>query len=357
MSRGCEGMGARREAKGRTKRAGLALLLTLSAAATTVRAATAYEEIVAPIFRSRCSGCHGAQKQKGELALHTWEGAARGGASGSLWVAGKPGESELVRRLKLPASEEEHMPPAEEPQPSAEEIALLVRWIERGASAQAAITDLKLEPALAKAAAQLAAKLPAPKPPVSAAGEAFREVDPAAVERDRVPLAARVAALQRRFPGALSYESRASAALHFTAAGLGRTFGDAELAELAAVGEGVTLLDLSSTAITDAAAPALARFPKLRVARLAFTTVGDEVARVLARLDSLEVVVLSETAASADALVALKKLPRLRKLHASDSLLAALRTAGLPVVDPALAALVPEPAPAKPAAEPPKSEP
>ena len=65
-----------------------------------MRASSAFEAVVAPIFQARCASCHGAEKQKGRLALHTWERVAQGGDSGPLWVAGKPDESELVRRLK-----------------------------------------------------------------------------------------------------------------------------------------------------------------------------------------------------------------------------------------------------------------
>src|SRR5262249_46221541 len=42
-------------------------------------------------------------------------------------------ESEMLRRLKLPADDDDHMPPSEKPQPTAEEIAAIEKWIAAGA--------------------------------------------------------------------------------------------------------------------------------------------------------------------------------------------------------------------------------
>jgi len=301
-------------------------------------AATAFEEVVAPIFRARCAGCHGSEKQKGKLALHTWERVAQGGDSGPLWVTGEPEESELVRRLKLPKDDEEHMPPADEPQLSAEEMALLVRWIERGASETVSMEELKLEPALARAVAELPKKLAEVEQAAGPKAEVAHAVDASVVERSRERLASKVAQLQRRFPGALSYESRSSAALRFTAAGLGREFGDAELAELAAVGDAVDLLDISGTAVTEKAAEVLGRFPNVRVLRMGFTAVGDAVARAIGRLGRVEVVVLTETAVTEGGWAEVAKAKGLKKFHVGDARVEEARRAGLPVVEIAMPA-------------------
>lgn len=311
--------------------------------ASGVGAQPAYEQIVAPIFQARCVSCHGAEKQKGKLALHTWERIAQGGDSGPLWVAGKPGESELLRRLKLPEADDEHMPPVEEPQLTKDEVALLVRWIERGASEKIAVRELGLEPALLKALEELPRKLAEVEASIGGKEHGARELESGTVEQRRTGLAAKVAELQRKFPGALSYESRGSAALHFTAAGLGREFGDAELRALAEVGAELVVLDLSGTAVTEGAAEALSRLSRLRVLRLAFTGVGDDVARAVSRLRELETVVLTDSALSPSGVEALRGLGKLRKLHVGSSLAPAARAAGLPVVDAGIEALTPTP--------------
>lgn len=300
--------------------------------ATASAAETAYDKIVQPIFEARCASCHGVEKKKGKLALHTWEAAMIGGDSGPLWLAGKPSESEVVRRMKLPHDDEEHMPPSGEAQLAAEEVALIVRWIERGAKRDGSVDDLKLEPALAKAVAELATKLA--EEGGGAAKEPLWEYDPAAVERSRAPLAKQVAALQEAFPGALSYESRTATTLRFNAAGLGRDFGDAQLVKLAEVGEALAELDLSSTAVTDGAAATLGRFSNLRVLRLGYTAVGDATVAALSPLAKLEVLVLTGTHATPASLAAVGRLGALKRLHAVDSPLAeAALAAKLPVVE------------------------
>jgi hypothetical protein len=196
-------------------------------------------------------------------------------------MGGKPADSPLLARLRLPLSDEEHMPPEDRPQPSPEEIALLDRWIERGATQSLTLAELQLSEPLAKTAAGLPAKLAAIER-AHVPAEPPWEFDPVEVDQKRAPLAGKVVALQRRFPGALSYESRTSAALHFTAVGFGRDFGDAELAELAALVTELVALDLSGTAITEASAAVLARFSRLRALRARYTELGDKTVEALA---------------------------------------------------------------------------
>ena len=286
----------------------------LHAATPSVPSGTAYETIIAPILRARCVECHGEKKQKAKLALHTWETLTRGSDAGPVFVAGKPDESVLMERLRLPVSDEEHMPPEDRPQPAPEEIDLLARWIEHGASRSAAMFDLKLPPKLAAVASALPAKLAALER-AHAPAEPRWEFDAAAVAKSRAPLAAKVKELQERFPGALSYESRTSAALHFTAAGFGRDFGDAELAALAPLAGELAWLDLSGTAVTDQSASVLARFSKLVTLRASFTDMADDTAHALTALPNLQSLTLAGTkltAASVDAFAKMRALQSLR---------------------------------------------
>ncbi len=89
---------------------------------------------VQPIFVEHCYQCHGPDRQESGLRLDARESALRGGDSGPAWIAGKSGESELVRRLRA-EDPQERMPPAEaQGKPlSAEEIGRIVAWIDGGA--------------------------------------------------------------------------------------------------------------------------------------------------------------------------------------------------------------------------------
>ena len=58
-----------------------------------------FTEQVGPLLVARCGQCHGSKQQKGELDLTSLAGIKAGGESGSLLVAGKPGESLLLEMV------------------------------------------------------------------------------------------------------------------------------------------------------------------------------------------------------------------------------------------------------------------
>lgn len=79
---------------------------------------------VGPIFAGRCIVCHGAALASSGLALDTFDGALKGGQSGSVIVAGEPAASKLI----VMQSSGGH--PG---QLSAEELSIVSAWIEAGA--------------------------------------------------------------------------------------------------------------------------------------------------------------------------------------------------------------------------------
>lgn len=84
------------------------------------------------ILAHNCTKCHGQHKQKGDLRLDLREAAMKGGESGVAIKPSKPDESELMRRLLLPKSDDEMMPPEKGPL-DAKDIATLKKWIAAGA--------------------------------------------------------------------------------------------------------------------------------------------------------------------------------------------------------------------------------
>ena len=58
-------------------------------------------------------------------------------------MAGKAAESLMIRRLLLPLSQDDHMPPEGKPQPTSAEIGLLEWWINAGAPETRIVGDLK----------------------------------------------------------------------------------------------------------------------------------------------------------------------------------------------------------------------
>jgi mono/diheme cytochrome c family protein len=90
-----------------------------------------YTRDVKPIFAANCTSCHGPTKQKADLRLDLYAAIKHGGQSGPAIVAQKSGESRLIQAVMGSNSEVSKMPP--KGQLSAEQVAILKRWIDEGA--------------------------------------------------------------------------------------------------------------------------------------------------------------------------------------------------------------------------------
>lgn len=114
---------------------------------------------VQAILESKCLECHNPDKVKGKLLMNTAEALIKGGSSGPSLVPGKADESELIKRVLLPADDDDVMPPKGGPLATAE-IDLLKRWISEGAHWPQGLTLHHKSPEEIKAMADLNAKLP-----------------------------------------------------------------------------------------------------------------------------------------------------------------------------------------------------
>jgi hypothetical protein len=94
-------------------------------------AAVDFERQIRQLLVSRCGDCHGPDTQESRLRLDVRHRAMKGGDFGPVIVAGNSGESELIRRVR--SSEPKKMMPPDGDRLSAEEIALIERWIDAGA--------------------------------------------------------------------------------------------------------------------------------------------------------------------------------------------------------------------------------
>ncbi len=91
-----------------------------------------YNTHIRPIFNAKCVGCHGGVKQAGGFGLVFREDALVETSSGKrAIVPGKPGQSELLRRIKH--EDPELRMPLDGAPLTEEETALIHRWIEEGA--------------------------------------------------------------------------------------------------------------------------------------------------------------------------------------------------------------------------------
>ena len=87
-----------------------------------------FEQHVRPLLAKHCFECHGPKKQHAELRLDIHARVLEGGESGPAVVPGKPDESLLIEAVRRESFE---MPPEEEL--TADQVAILVEWVQRGA--------------------------------------------------------------------------------------------------------------------------------------------------------------------------------------------------------------------------------
>lgn len=117
-----------------------------------IQEAVLYTDVVQPLLQAKCYSCHGPNKQKGKLRLDQQASILKGGKDGKIIEPGKADESEMIERMLLPMTDEDHMPPKEKPQLTPSEISLLHWWISTGADFTKRVKELpqteKIKPAL-----------------------------------------------------------------------------------------------------------------------------------------------------------------------------------------------------------------
>jgi mono/diheme cytochrome c family protein len=91
--------------------------LTTGAAAEIPHAMEAFKSKVQPFFEANCIECHGPKKSKGKVTLHNLDGDLTAGDNLEQWET-------ILDMLKSG-----EMPPEDEPQPSAEDRAAIIQWI------------------------------------------------------------------------------------------------------------------------------------------------------------------------------------------------------------------------------------
>ncbi len=97
---------------------GAALWVTAAAGVEIPAGKPGFESAVKAFFETSCISCHGPEKSKGKVTLHTLDGDLSGAENLELWQS------------ILDMVESGEMPPDDEPQPADEERAAVVKWID-----------------------------------------------------------------------------------------------------------------------------------------------------------------------------------------------------------------------------------
>jgi hypothetical protein len=112
--------------------AGRVVLAPATALAQQTGKAATYSDVAAIISKYHCTVCHGGSDPRDGLSLESYAKILKGGKDGPVVIAGKPGISELVRRIK--GLSEPRMPYTGPPWLTDDEIGRIEQWISAGAA-------------------------------------------------------------------------------------------------------------------------------------------------------------------------------------------------------------------------------
>jgi hypothetical protein len=294
------------------KRRVLFSLLTSSFLATSPAFADAmksqlYKDLVAPVLEAKCNKCHGTEKPKGKLSLVSLEAILKGGNEGPSIVAGKVDESPLLQRVYLPLDDEEHMPPEDKTQLTAEESAVLAFWIQSGAKGTGTVAEFKPDAKATAALNHVLGNLPKVEEKVTKADAP--KADPA---MDK--LVADTIGQVEKTGASLMAIAQDTPELRFSALNVSKDFSDDQLAALKGISPRVKWVDLARTKVSDKGLAHLAgmsNLTRLHLENTAITDAGLDSLKGLANLEYLNLYGTQVTDAGIQKLAALKNLKKL----------------------------------------------
>ena len=266
-----------------------------------LRAEVDFAKSVQSVFEARCIDCHGSKKQKGDLRLDSLKAAS------AVIEPGKSGESDLFKRITLPADHEDIMPPKGDPL-TKEQIDGIKAWIDEGAKWPEGLVLLsEKERAEAKAAAS---RLPVPDIKAAEVSDAEK------------------AAIAKRSSGE-GIGDQAAAPLVMALAQdtqliyanfrlIGKNVEDKHIAPLADIAN-LSELDLSNTKVTGAGLATIKNSKRLTKLSLAGTAVDDAALKNIEGLTNLMSINLYNTKVTDAGLASLKNMKFLRKVYGWQS--------------------------------------
>ena len=262
-----------------------------------------YAHLIEPILQQKCYACHNDAKQKGSLRMDSPDFLTKGGKHGVIFVSGKATESEMVKRVLLPESDELHMPPKGKTPLTDEEIALLKWWIDAGSSFTKKVPELQASEDIKKILTAHAGT-----------AETTQQAESAVFSKKVPPADAKVELELRKAGILVTPVANGSAFLEVSfvnAAGKAQDW----LPRLAPLAEQVVWLKLGYSNVSDKSLTTLTAFKNLTKLSLEHTTISDAGLTSLSGLPYLEYLNLYGTRVSDAGLKALENLKSLQKLY------------------------------------------
>ncbi|WP_064196105.1 MULTISPECIES: chitobiase/beta-hexosaminidase C-terminal domain-containing protein [Emticicia] len=258
---------------------------------------TVYEAAIFPILEAKCVACHNDQKTKGQLNMSSIEKILKGGKNGSIWKIGDALNSHIIQRANLPLEHKEHMPPKGKPQLSAEEIALLIAWINEGADTKKVIKNYASNSETKKLVAKL---ISANSTTQTSNNYDFSAASAAKIEEVNTPFCSVFA---------LANGSPALQADFFVS----KKFDRKSLENLSKVREQLVVLNLSKMPLKDEDL-SLINFPNLEKLNLNQTDITGKTLEQLKKCQNLESLALAGTKVSKESLEKVLDLPKLKEI-------------------------------------------
>ena len=268
------------------------------------------------MLERRCEGCHRKGKRKGQLIVSTYALLMKGGRHGPVVEPGKPGESELFRRITLDQSHEDFMPTDGKTPLTKTETEMIRWWIENARAMEGKrLANVKDYETMIPVVATLL-KLPGAMP--------MRQSNLANVNvvNTAIPTSADMAVVDMlRMKGlTIRVMLHAPVMLDVTMpANSGVTMQDIEK-ELAVVAENVIWLNLSNNNLEKNDLAILSQMTNLEKLRIEMNPVGDNVVDLLLPLKHLKAVNLNGTLLTDSGLARLRHHPGLKRVYTWKSL-------------------------------------
>ncbi|HUQ67418.1 MAG TPA: c-type cytochrome domain-containing protein [Flavitalea sp.] len=268
-----------------------------------IQQAVAFNDVVQPILKEGCYNCHGPNKHKGKLRFDEKEAIIKGGKTGKTIVAGKPEESELIKRLLLPLDHEDHMPPKSKAQLTREQISVLQWWVNAGADFNKKVSDLKQSENIKPVLLALETGIAAPDNEITEIPDEPVEAGDSAVIHKLVIDGVMLMPLARN--------SNYLSASFVTVAGKA----DSLLKSMVPLKRQIITLKLDHANITDSTLTTVAELDKIRRLQLSNTNITDKGLMKLKKLKDLGSLNLVGTKVTAKGLIEMRNLKKLKYVY------------------------------------------
>lgn len=277
-----------------------------------VNEALVYQDVIHPIFKQKCEQCHNKSKMKGDLRMDEVIFLQKGGKNGIIFKANNVEESEFIKRILLPESDEHHMPPKGKNQISENELSLMKWWVEQGATFDKKVSQLTVSESI--------------KPILATLGGGIGAVTISKVKQDKFDFETKILTQNvSEIDSKVADEIKKTGALILPLAQNNNfveinyinnsKLTDNEAVVISKAPEQIIWLKLSNTQITDKTLGEIAKLKNLTRLHLEKTKITDNGLNQLKTLQNLEYLNLMGTAISDAGIQTLTSLKSLKKIY------------------------------------------